>query len=138
MRGGCWDAGQAIELVADVLVGYQMGALSPEEALREIEQVLLDNNFGELLGEGPEEVPSPEPAPAPKAREVRLGLEDIIRVYHNPDLEARAVAAIRARWDRENGVERVTGAKECPTCNGWGRIGDDILCPRCDGTGRGE
>lgn len=122
MRGGAWDAGQAVEAVADILLGYQMGALSPEEALREIEQVLLDNNFGDLLEEGPEEVPSPESAPAPlaqKARQTRLGLEDIIRVYHDPALEARAVAAIRARWDRENGVERVLG----PEGEGAGRRG---------------
>lgn len=49
MRGGCWDAGQAVEEIAATLRGWKEGWTSPEEALKEIEEALYRNNFGPLL-----------------------------------------------------------------------------------------
>ena len=51
MRGGCWDAGQAVEEIAATLRGWKEGWTSPEEALKEIEEALYRNNFGPLLEE---------------------------------------------------------------------------------------
>lgn len=42
MRGGCWDADQAVEEIALLLVEWRAGRLGTEEAL-------LRNNFGELM-----------------------------------------------------------------------------------------
>lgn len=49
MRGGCWDAGQAVEEVARVLREWREGYLETEEALEAIEEALRENNFGPLL-----------------------------------------------------------------------------------------
>lgn len=49
MRGGCWDAGQAVEEIADVVREWRHGSLTAESALEEIECVLYRTNFGELL-----------------------------------------------------------------------------------------
>ena len=54
MRGGCWDARQAVEEIAVLLRAWRAGKLSPEEALEEILSVLYANNFGPLL-DGAEE-----------------------------------------------------------------------------------
>jgi len=51
VRGGCWDAGQAVEEIAATLRGWKEGWTSPEEALKEIEETLYRNNFGPLLEE---------------------------------------------------------------------------------------
>jgi hypothetical protein len=51
VRGGCWDAGQAVEEIAVLLRAWRAGELSPEEALKEIEEALYRNNFGPLLEE---------------------------------------------------------------------------------------
>ncbi|ULR40157.1 MULTISPECIES: hypothetical protein [Thermus] len=50
MRGGCWDAGQAVEEVARVLREWRRG-LEAEEALEAIEEALKENNFSALLEE---------------------------------------------------------------------------------------
>lgn len=49
MRGGCWDAGQAVEEIALLLVEWRAGRLGTEEALERVEEALLRNNFGELM-----------------------------------------------------------------------------------------
>ncbi len=54
MRGGCWDARQAVEEIAVLLRAWRAGELSPEEALEEVEEALYRNNFGPLL-DGAEE-----------------------------------------------------------------------------------
>ncbi len=53
MRGGPWDAGQAVEEVAAILRDYRAGRLGPEEALEEVARALVENNFGRLLEEEP-------------------------------------------------------------------------------------
>jgi hypothetical protein len=54
VRGGCWDAGQAVEEIAVLLRAWRAGELSPEEALEEVEEALYRNNFGPLLEESRE------------------------------------------------------------------------------------
>ncbi|WP_448377355.1 hypothetical protein [Fervidobacterium sp.] len=54
MRGGCWDAGQAVEEIAAIVRDWKEGWTGPEEALKEIEEALQRNNFGPLLEEGRE------------------------------------------------------------------------------------
>jgi len=49
MRGGCWDASQVVEAVAQVLREWREGYLEAEEALEAIEEALRENNFGPLL-----------------------------------------------------------------------------------------
>jgi len=53
VRGGPWDAGQAVEEVAAILRDYRAGRLGPEEALEEVARALMENNFGRLLEEEP-------------------------------------------------------------------------------------
>jgi predicted ArsR family transcriptional regulator len=51
MKGGCWDARQAVEEIAILLRAWRAGELSPEEAIEEVQEVLYRNNFGPLLEE---------------------------------------------------------------------------------------
>lgn len=53
MRGGPWDAGQAVEEVAAILRDYRGGHMGPEEALEAVMQALVENNFGGLPQEDP-------------------------------------------------------------------------------------
>ena len=54
MKGGCWDARQAVEEIAVLLRAWRAGELSPQEALEETQEVLYRNNFAPLL-DGAEE-----------------------------------------------------------------------------------
>jgi len=89
MRGGCWDAGAAIEEIAAVVAGYLAGRTPPREALRQIERALWDNNFGDLL-EGLEG----------EAREVA--------VMHKTETEIEAVVEMLLREE----MERILARKE--------------------------
>lgn len=88
-----------------------------------------------------------------------------IRQVHRPDLERRALEAWRSRYSLVNRLLRLKARHPqralalarhaerwgwgglvdlvlsyqpaiCPTCDGWGRIGDDIPCWSCGGEGR--
>lgn len=55
MRGGPWDAGQAIEEIAAIVAEWADGLIESGEALRAIREALIRNNFGGLLTGSDEE-----------------------------------------------------------------------------------
>ncbi|BDG27213.1 hypothetical protein TthSNM66_18490 [Thermus thermophilus] len=59
MRGGPWDAGQAIEEIAAIVAEWTDGLMESGEALKAIREVLIRHNFGELLDGSDEEAELP-------------------------------------------------------------------------------